>query len=65
MIFENVRRLCDKNGISICALESATELGNGTIGKWKNSSPRLETLKRVAEYFGVTVDELLSDQGGE
>ena len=29
--------------------------------KWKAASPTVGKLKRVADYFGVTVDELLAD----
>lgn len=60
MLLNNVKRLCDQRGISIWALEKAVGAGNGTIGKWGASSPRVETIKKVADYFGVTVDELLS-----
>lgn len=61
MLLKNVKRLCDQRGISIWSLEKAIDASNGTIGKWKNSSPRVETVKKVADYFGVTVDELLSE----
>lgn len=60
MLLDNVRRLCDQRDISIWALEKAIGVGNGTIGKWDTGSPRVETIKKVADYFGVTVDELLS-----
>lgn len=68
MLFENVSRLCAERGITFCALEKAVGIGNGAIGKWgkEDRSPRVENVKRVADYFGVTVDELLStDQTGE
>lgn len=65
MIFEKVQHLCKERGVSIWALEASIGAGNGTIGKWRNSSPRLETIKKVADYFGVTVDELIDDKGGE
>ena len=61
MLFNNVKLLCSERGVSVWALETATEIGNGTIGKWKTSSPRIETIKKVADYFGVTVDELLAE----
>ena len=35
--------------------------GNATIRGWVTSSPTVEKLKAVADYFGVTVDELLED----
>ena len=61
MLYENVERLCAEKGVSIWALEAAIKVGNGTIGKWKNSSARVSTVKKVADYFGVTVDSLLAD----
>ena len=36
-------------------------MGNGTVRGWKNSSPSIENLKKVADYFNITVDELISD----
>ena len=61
MLYENVERLCAKKGVSIWALEAAIKVGNGTIGKWKTSSARISTVKKVADYFGVTVDSLLAE----
>lgn len=63
MIIDNIRELCEKKGVSIWAVERATGIGNGVIARWENSSPRVENLKLVADYFGVTVDELL--KGGK
>ena len=65
MIFEKVQHLCKERGVSIWALESSIGVGNGTIGKWRSSSPRMETIKKVADYFGVTVDELINDKKGD
>lgn len=61
MIYENVKRLCTERNITIMELEKACCIANGTVGKWslRNSSPRVETLLRVASYFGVSVDELV------
>lgn len=61
MIYTNVCNLCQSRGISIAKLERETGLGNATIRGWVTSSPTVEKLKAVADYFGVTVDELLSD----
>lgn len=61
MIYENVKRLCDERNISIRALERACGIANGAIGKWNGSvnAPRIDTVKAIADYFGVTVDALL------
>ena len=62
MLLDNVKRLCNENGISIWSLEKAIDVGNGTIGKWDNSFPRLDTVKKVADYFGVTIDSLMENK---
>ena len=61
MVYKNVLALCEKSGISISAPEKALGLGNATIRGWKESSPRVNTVKAVADFFGVTVDELLKE----
>lgn len=61
MIFENICILCKENGISIARLEREVGLGNATIRGWEVSVPGVDKLKRVADYFGVTVDYILSD----
>ena len=60
MLYENVVSLCKKEGISIARLEIETGIGNGTIGRWKKSSPNVENVKKVADFFGVTVDSLIA-----
>lgn len=60
MILENIRALCKERGVSISTLEKATKIGNGTIARWGESSPRVDNLKAVADYFGVTVNDLIA-----
>lgn len=60
MILDNVKRLCSERGISIFALEHILGFGNGTITKWDKTSPNVTSIKKVADYFGVTVDQLLT-----
>ena len=59
MILENINKLCKEKGISLSKLERETGIGNGTIGRWGISSPTVENVRKVAEYFGVTVDALI------
>ena len=59
MILENISKLCEERGVSIAKLEKECGIGNGTIRDWDKSSPRVSSLKKVADYFNVTVDELL------
>lgn len=60
MIFETIESLCKQRGISIARLEREAGLGNATVRGWETGSPRVDKLKLVADYFGVTVDSILS-----
>ena len=60
MLLENIRRLCSQKPVSIARLERETGISNGTISRWDTSSPTVENVQKVAEYFGVTVDQLLT-----
>ena len=59
MIFERIKELCRKNNISIYKLENEMGFSHTTIAKWEKVSPRVNNLKKVADYFGVTVDFLI------
>lgn len=60
MLLDNITKLCKKKGISIAKLERETGIGNGTIGRWDSVSPSIDNVCKVADYFEVTVDQLLS-----
>lgn len=59
MIYDKVKLLCEKNGLSISQLEIRAGLGNGTIGGWRTAIPAVDTVKKVADVLGVSVDSLL------
>lgn len=59
MIYDKIKELCAKKGMSICALEKAAGLGNGTIGGWRDGSPTVDKLQAVAKVLGVKVSKLL------
>lgn len=62
MLLNNIRKLCQAQKITLKQLERETGLSNGIIAKWGTSSPTIGNVKAVADYFGVTVDELLKDK---
>ncbi|EOD7438005.1 helix-turn-helix domain-containing protein [Enterococcus faecium] len=59
MLFERIKELCKKRGISISELENRIGFGKNSIYKWKTQSPKTETLQKVADYFHVSTDYLL------
>jgi transcriptional regulator with XRE-family HTH domain len=59
MIFEKISKLASEKGILISSLEKTLGFGNGTIKKWGESSPSVNKLKKVADYFGVSIEYFL------
>ena len=59
-MFEKIKKLCKQRGISITELES-TMGWTRSIYRWDTNKPSIDKVKAVADYFGVTVDYLLSD----
>ena len=58
----NLCELMNKRGVSSYKLAKGIGVHTTTITNWKcGTAPKVEHLKLVADYFGVTVDALLAD----
>ena len=55
--YDRVNALCRDRGISITALAIDIGFSKGTPSNWKRmiNPPRAETVKKIADYFGVPV----------
>ena len=62
MIYRKIARMCAERNISIWALEQTLGLGNGTIKGWEKTNPRVDLLKKVCDYFCVSLDEMMSSE---
>lgn len=60
-IYDKVKDLAKARNISIAELERRLELSNGSISKWNSYMPNTEPLLKVANFFGVSTDELLDN----
>lgn len=59
MLFDTISLLCKEKNVSIARLERECGLGNATIKRWKDSSPNLANLKKVAAYLKVDINKLI------
>ena len=48
-----------KKGLTFNRIERELGLGNGTIKRWNDQSPRLDKLTAVARFVGVSLDYLV------
>ncbi len=60
MIYDTIKELCKKKGLSVSSVEKEAGLSNGAISKWNDSSPTVDKLNAVAKVLNVKVDCLLS-----
>ncbi len=61
MILKKIADLCEQKGISVARLEKECDLGNATVRGWSKSSPKVENLKKVADYFGKPLEYFLKE----
>ena len=58
-MFDIVRNLCEKRGISINDLEEALGYSKNTLYRLKKQNAGSDKLKAIADYFDVSTDYLL------
>lgn len=66
-IVENIKSLSKAHNTNIKQLEKELGFGNGMIGKWANApkSPPIDKIGKIAAFFGVSVEYVMSDHPAE
>lgn len=64
-IYERIEILRKSKGLSQGKLEKQLGFSNGSISKWKNSTPKVERLQKLADFFGVSVEYLMTGKEDE
>ncbi len=62
---ERIKKLCKDNGISLNKLEDTLGFGKGYLSKLNSSSPNVSNIKKIADYFGVSVDWIMDGKETE
>lgn len=67
MFYDKFKEYCKKKGVSCnrAALDIGLSESTPTTWKKRGLTPRSETLSKIAEYFEVSVDELLGNEQKE
>lgn len=61
--FDRFYALCRRRGTSANAVARELGIPSGSVTAWKQgTSPRANTLHKLSEYFGVSVDYLLGTE---
>ena len=64
-VFDRIEQLRKTQNLSQGKLEKELGFSNGSISKWRNSTPTYERLQKVADYFGVSVEYLMTGETSE
>lgn len=59
-VFERIENLRKERNISQGKLEKELGFSNGSISKWKHSMPKPERLQKLSNYFGVSLEYLMT-----
>lgn len=55
-MYEKIKDLCVRKGITITALERELNFAKGSLSKIDRHKPSADRLQKIADYFGVSVD---------
>lgn len=53
------KQLCKENGVTQKKALSDMDMGRNSAQSWIDGKPSTEALLKIAEYFGITTDEVL------
>lgn len=61
-VYDVIKSPCDERGLAVTALEKELGFGRGSIGKLKKGgSTTADRLRKIADFFGVSVTDLMTD----
>lgn len=62
MFYENVQELCKQHKTNITRMAKDIGLSNAAAASWKKgAAPKLETARKIADHFGVSLEYLMGD----
>lgn len=59
LLVKSIRKLCKNNNVPVSQLENDLNFGAGLISRWNKSSPSLDKIVDIADYFHVSIDEVV------
>lgn len=62
-MYRKFEELLKTNNITAYQVAKATDISTATLTEWKKGTytPKIDKLKKIADYFGIPVTEFLED----
>lgn len=60
MYYENFKRLCEQENVTPAEVSRHTGIATSTLTNWKKGTytPKIDKLKKIADFFGVPVETI-------
>lgn len=58
-LINRIKELADEKKLTFAEIERKVGLSNGQIRRWNSSSPKIDNIQKVADFFDVSTDYLL------
>lgn len=58
-VYENVKNILEARKITVSTFERDLGLSKGSFYKWEKHSPSVKTVKKAAEYLGVSIAKIV------
>lgn len=57
MIYDRIVEYCNEEHIPISEFEKRCQIGNGTVGKWRDNKtePSFKTLAKISKWTGISI----------
>lgn len=63
MFYDLFEKICEESGLSMSKVLTDLEMGRSNASRWKKGEvPSNATKKKIADYFGITVRQLMSGE---
>lgn len=62
LTYERIKALCKSKGVTITGTEKELGFARGSLCKVNTSKPSMEKVQKLADYFGVSVQYLMSGE---
>lgn len=62
-MYRNFEKLLDEHGATPYEVSKATGISTATLTNWKHGryTPKIDKLKKIADYFGVPLEYFLEE----
>lgn len=66
-MYENFQKLLDSNRVTAYKVAKATGISTASLSDWKmgRSTPKADKLQKIADFFGVSMEELMTGKPPE